>query len=115
MAVVIEPPPAADSMPVQLARMEGTLNLVADRVSGLMTRVDRHEVDLGELKSATQTLSERMAAEATKAIALASALKEADEARRTKSETTWSPFAKTITAMAGLVGIASLYIQTRGG
>lgn len=100
-----------DSMPVQLARMEGTLNLVADRVSGLTGRVDKHETDIAELKSQTQTLAGDAKAEAVKAIALAAALKEADEARRQKSEQTWTPFAKTLTAMAGFVGLVSLMIQ----
>ena len=100
-----------DSMPVQLARMEGTLNLVADRVSGLSGRVDKHEVDIAELKSHTQALAGDAKAEAVKAIALAAALKEADEARRQKSEQTWSPFAKSMAALAAFVGLVSLMIQ----
>jgi len=60
--------------------MEGVLNLVADRVSGLITRVDRHEGEIGDLKSRTQSLQDAFKAGAEKAEALALALKEAKEA-----------------------------------
>ena len=73
-------PRVVENTPVQLARMEGVLNLVADRVSGLMTRVDRHEASLGELKSRTQRLEDGAKASTEKAEALALALKEAKDA-----------------------------------
>jgi len=73
-------PRVIENTPVQLARMEGVLNLVADRVSGLMTRVDRHEASLGELKSRTQRLEDGAKASTEKAEALALALKEAKDA-----------------------------------
>jgi hypothetical protein len=73
-------PLVVETTPVQLARMEGVLNLVADRVSGLITRVDRHEGEIGTLKSLTQSLKEGAKASTEKAEALALALKEAKEA-----------------------------------
>ena len=73
-------PRVIETTPVQLARMEGVLNLVADRVSGLITRVDRHEGELSTLKSLTQSLKEGAIADREKAEALALALKEAKEA-----------------------------------
>jgi chromosome segregation ATPase len=73
-------PREAENTPVQLARMEGVLNLVADRVSGLITRVDRHEAAIGDLTSRTQSLQEGAKASTEKAEALALALKEAKEA-----------------------------------
>jgi len=73
-------PRLLENTPVQLARMEGVLNLVADRVSGLITRVDRHEGEIGTLKSLTQSLKEGAKASTEKAEALALALKEAKEA-----------------------------------
>lgn len=96
---------------VQLARMEGVLNLVADRVSGLSGRVDKHEVEIRDLQTETQALAGEAKAEAVKAIALAAALKEADEARRQKSELSWTPFAKTMTLVVTFVGVVSLMIQ----
>ena len=74
------PPYVAEPMPVQLTRMEGVLNQVADRVSDLRGRVDSHETWIGELKSLTQTLKEGAVADREKAEALALALKEAKEA-----------------------------------
>ena len=73
-------PPTAESVPVSLARMEGKIDLVSDRVAGLMTRVDRHEASLGELKSRTQRLEDGAKASTEKAEALALALKEAKDA-----------------------------------
>lgn len=99
-------------MPVMLARMEGTLNLVAERIAGLSGRVDRHDTEIDDLQAKTQALELGAKAEATKAIALAQALKEADEARRVKSETTWTPFAKTMTALGAGLAVVSVFLQT---
>ena len=104
-------PDLNQQVPVQLARMEGTLNLVADRIAGVTSRVDRHEIDIDALKSSTQSLKESARAEAVKAIALAAALKEADEARRQKSEQVWSPFAKVAIALASVVSALTIAIQ----
>jgi len=73
-------PRVIENTPVQLARMEGVLNLVADRVSGVITRVDRHESDIGNLISRTQRLEDGAKASTEKAEALALALREAKDA-----------------------------------
>lgn len=108
-----KPAPAAEpaSDLVTLVRMEGKLDLIADRVSNVVARVDRLETESDDTRSRTQTLEERMAAEATKAIALAAALKEADEARRAKSDDTWTPFARVITALLCCFGLIATFIQ----
>lgn len=106
-----EPAPVPEHVAVQLARMEGTLNLVADRIAGVTSRVDRHEIDIDRLKSTTQSLKESASAEATKAIALAAALKEADEARRQKSDQAWSPVAKVSIILAGGVSALTIALQ----
>ena len=100
----------AESTLVLLTRIEGKLDLVKDRVSGLATRVDRHDSEIGNLKAATQTLREQAVAGAEKAVALATALKEADESRRNKDTQVWSPFAKTITLIVAISGIASVIV-----
>ncbi len=105
-----EPTQTIESTRVQLTRIEGTLNLVADRVSGLMTRVDRHDSEIGILKSQSQTLREQAVARDATAVALATALKDADESRRNKDSQTWSPFAKTITVIVALAGIAGVLV-----
>lgn len=97
---------------VQLTRMEGVLNGVADKVNDLRTEVTQHRVDIAELKSASQTLREGFAAAEAKAVALAAALKDAEAERRNKSDQTWSPFAKAMTVIAVLVAIGSFYLQT---
>jgi len=108
-------PESGELVIVQLTRMEGILNGVADKVSDLRTEVTQHRVDIGELKSASQTLREGFAAAEAKAVALAAALKDAEAERRNKSDQTWSPFAKTLTVIATLLAVGTLYLQTRTG
>lgn len=98
--------------PVQLTRMEGVLNLVAERVVNLSNRVDGHEhelkdqaADIASLKSETQTLREQAEADKATAVALALALKEADENRRKKAESSWSPWTKVFAVLAALGGL----------
>jgi hypothetical protein len=102
--------------PVQLTRMEGVLNLVLERVANVNTRVDRHEReitenrdDIAQLQSLTQTLKEGADADKKTAVALALALKEADETRRTKSESTWSPITRLFAILTGIATIVGIY------
>ncbi|TFD74743.1 hypothetical protein [Cryobacterium fucosi] len=98
---------AGEATTVQLTRMEGILNLVAERISNLSTRVDGHDRDLLDVNktiaiilSTTQRLTEQADARDAKAVALAAALKEAEEQRRTKTETAWSPYTKLFAVVA---------------
>lgn len=113
--------------------MEGVLNLVADRVSGLITRVDRHEGDIGTLKSQTQALKAAADASTEKAEALALALKEAKEAveatalqeankaataareKKDKEALGWSPVTKVFAVAAGALFAVNLYQALRPG
>ena len=76
-----------ESNTVQLTRMEGKLDRVADRVSDLRGRVDRHDGEIDLLKSQTQSLREGFDASEGKAVALALALKEAKEAQEATGRT----------------------------
>ncbi len=94
---------------MQLTRMEGILNLIAERLGTVTGRVDGHDRDIhllqegqSALRSETQTLREQAAADKKTAVALALALKEADENRRQKSESSWSPWQKVLAVLAGL-------------
>ena len=131
--------PATDSAPaepviVQLTRMEGKLDRVADRVSDLRHRVDAHDTEIGTLKSLTQSLSEGATAAEKTAIALATALKDAKETAEaaarsesvkaaavaqetaTKAALGWSPVTRVF-ASAGAVLLAINIYQalTAGG
>ena len=126
-------PLAAESMPVQLTRMEGILNRVADRVSDLRVRVGQHDTDIGNLKSLTQSLKEGAIASTEKAEALALALKEAKEAveatalqesnkaataAREKTDRDalgWSPVTKVFAAATALAVIVNAYQALRPG
>lgn len=45
-------PSQAEPVPVQLTRIEGTVNLIAYQLGDLVKRVDRHEIDITALKLA---------------------------------------------------------------
>ena len=125
-------PRLLENTPVQLARMEGVLNLVADRVSGLITRVDRHEGEIGTLKSLTQSLKEGAKASTEKAEALALALKEAKEAveatalaesnkaqaaareSATRAALGWSPITKLFAIATAALVVVNIYQALTG-
>lgn len=101
-------PRAEESVPVILARMEGKLDRVQDRVMDLIPRVDRIDARLKVQEDLTLTLSKDAEAEEAKKIALAFALKEADETRRNQSEQSWTPIQRFMAILASLVGAVSL-------
>ena len=49
-------PREVEAVPTTLARIEGTVNRVADRVDGLIARMDRTESAVATLQSLTQKL-----------------------------------------------------------
>lgn len=105
------PPRTAEEVPVVLARMEGKLDRVKDRVDELIPRVSRIEERLTAQEILTLSLSKDAEAEEAKKIALALALKEADETRRNQSEQTWTPVQRVGVIIGGLVGATALAIQ----
>lgn len=103
-------PRAAESVPVVLARMEGKLDRLQDRVMDLIPRVEKIEDRLKVQEDVTLTLTKNAEAEEAKKIALALALKEADETRRNQSERSWTPIQRFMAVLASIVGAASLAI-----
>jgi hypothetical protein len=101
-------PRAAESVPVMLARMEGKLDLVNVRVNDLIPRVGAIESRLTAQEILTLSLSKDAEAEEAKKIALALALKEADETRRNQSEQSWTPIQRFMAILASIVGAVSL-------
>ena len=101
-------PRAAEAVPVVLARMEGTLYRIQDRLMDLIPRVDKLEDRLKVQEDLTLTLSKDAEAEEAKKIALAFALKEADETRRNQSEQSWTPIQRFMAILASIVGAVSL-------
>jgi hypothetical protein len=105
-----ESPPVrgAEPVPVQLTRMEGILNLIAFRTDQVVARVDRLESVSDGLTLKTQRLADDALASRETALSLAKALKEADEARRDKSEQTWSPITRVFAVIAAIATVASV-------
>lgn len=103
-------PRAAEADAVVLARMEGKLDRINDRFMELVPRVSRLEDRMKVQEDTTLALSKDAAAEEAKKVALALALKEADETRRNQSEQSWTPIGRFMAVLASIVGAASLAI-----
>jgi hypothetical protein len=74
-------------------------------------------VDLGgkvaKLTLAIQRLTDQGTARDATVITTAAALKDAETARRDKSDQTWSPFAKTITVLGLVIAALGMYLALR--
>lgn len=104
-------PRMAESMDVVLARMDGKLDRVFDKIADVIPRVDRLEVRTDTLESATLILTKNAeAADATR-VATALALREAEEARRNQADQKWTPFQRGLTLLGGCVAAAGLLVQ----
>ena len=95
---------------MQLTRMEGILNLITERGAMTTKIVEQHSEDIGMLKSTTQRLSEQSASREATQVALAAALKDADETRRIKSENSWTPWMRFFATIAATVGIITIIV-----
>lgn len=116
-----------DSMPVQLTRMEGLLNLIDHKVDSVGTRMDRAETNIDGLQSLTQSLKEGAASSEKTATALALALKEAKETAENTAHTEtvkaeaaqresdaraalgWTPITRLFAVVAVIAIIFNLY------
>ena len=125
-----EHPP--ESVLVILARMEGKLDRVGDRVDDLRHRVDEHDGEIGTLKSRTQSLAEGALAAEKTALALAVALKDAKEATEatarheadksavaereaaTKAALGWSPVTRVFAAGSFILAAILIYQAVTG-
>lgn len=91
--------------------MESKLDNLKDRVEEIVPRVATLEARTQTLENVTLGLSKDAEAENQKKIALALALKEADETRRNQSEQSWTPVQRVSLAVGTFVGLAALVIQ----
>jgi len=117
-------PVSPESVPVQLTRMEGKLDLVQQRMNDLVPRVDRHEGEIAGLQLETQRLSLEAKARDETAIALAVALKDAKETQEATSRAEaakeaakegqkWSPIQRLV-LVGGVVSVAVQVLQALG-
>jgi chromosome segregation ATPase len=84
-------------------KINGSVERSADELHALNGRVQALRLDV-------QRVADQNEARDARVIATAAALKEADDARRTKTETVWSPIAKVYATIVTLVAIVSLYL-----
>jgi hypothetical protein len=96
----------------------------AGRIDARLGQMDRHFAaingsvadtarELRQLTLAVQRLGDQAEASAATVIATAKALKEADEARRDKQESAWSPMQRALAVLAGLGVLVTLIISIR--
>jgi hypothetical protein len=107
-----EPP-----MLVQLTRMEGVLNAVAEKVGDLRGHVDRHEVEISALQLTTQQLASDARAKDLTVLATAKALADAktasDAAARAesdKADAAWSPTMRVLSVIGGFAALAGVVL-----
>ncbi len=79
-------------------------------INGSLADVAR---EMHDMLLAVQRLGDQADARDKTTLATASALKAADEARRAKSDSAWSPVQKLIAGVAGLAGLATLILGIR--
>jgi outer membrane murein-binding lipoprotein Lpp len=94
-----------ESLSVQLTRMEGKLDGVDYKVSDLLIRVTDLEARVRVLESDTQALGASAQARDEKAVALALALKEAEQTRRDQEKYVWTPFNKFMAIVSTLASV----------
>lgn len=110
--IVDDPTPRiAEAVPVVLARIEGKFDRLQDRVMDLTPRMEKVEDRAKALEDITLTLTKNAEAEEAKKIALALALKEADETRRNQSERSWTPIQRFMAVLGSLGVVVALVIQ----
>lgn len=112
----------ADSTPVQLTRMEGTLNLINFQLAAMTPRVDNHESRIGNIELSVQRLGDAAVADKLTVEQTARALKDAKEATEAtaraelqKSESAWNPVARLSVAAAVLSSMVAFYFAINGG
>lgn len=81
----------AESLPVQLTRIEGIVNHIKYQNDDVIRRVISLETVTNEIEGKVQKLELEAIARDDKAIALALALKEADQTYKDKNVGKWSP------------------------
>ncbi len=78
---------------------------------------ERHAAEMRDLLLAIQRLEQQAAADATTRVTTAAALKDAEEARRDKTEQSWSPLTRVLAVVGSLATLAGLgiawYVATR--
>ncbi len=76
-------------------------------INGSLADVAR---EMHALTLAVQRLGDQAVSRDATVVTTAAALKDAEDARRSKSETSWSPFARGIAVVATLATVAGLFL-----
>lgn len=111
-----------DTTPVQLTRMEGTLNLINFQLAAMTPRVDNHETRIGTIELSVQRLGDAAVADKLTVEQTARALKDAKEATEAqarselqKSDQAWTPINRLLAAISVLSGVVAFYFAVRPG
>lgn len=99
----------AESMPVQLTRMEGVLNLIVYKTDDMVKRVGHIESGLTKMQAEVQRLQLEAAARDSTAKALQEALDGENVRRKDLSEARWTPFQRWLTTLATTAVLVNLW------
>lgn len=109
-----------EATPVQLTRMEGTLNLITHQLGEMVRRVDRHEERIGVIELSVQRLGDNAIANEKTVEQTARALKDAKEATEAtaraevaKQDMTWTPMTRLFAIAAAFTSILTAYFAMR--
>lgn len=109
-----------ESSAVQLARLQGALNLVARLVEDLAPRVSTHDAALAALTLTSQRLDGEATSREKTVVATAIALKDAKDAtdaatraEAAKSEQGWTPMARLFAASTAIAAVVAVYSNLR--
>lgn len=104
----------AESSQVQLTRMEGTINLIKYQNDDMVKRVGHLEAVTTKIQAEVQKLQLEAVARDATAVALATALKQADDNYKEKTTGKWTPLNR-IYLLAGIIyGAVTLWYIIHG-
>lgn len=101
----------SESLPVQLTRIEGTINLIKYQNDDMVKRVGHLEGITAKIQAEVQKLQlEAVARDATSA-AISISLEKASKARDEESDRAWSPVSKLVTVVVAIGVIVDVVVQ----
>jgi len=99
----------AESSQVQLTRMEGTINLIKYQGEDMVKRVTHLEASSVRIEGKVQKLELEAVARDATAVALATALKQADDNYKEKTTGKWTPLNRVYLLAGVLYALVTLY------
>lgn len=104
------PEDSAESVHVQLTRMEGVINLMRFMLEEVTKASNDNTVRIVAVEIEQQRIRDELASEKEAALTLAAAMREREVSRRAESADRWSPFQRLIVVISGTTSVAAVVI-----